>query len=118
MPVFSVRLRTIFSRPSKAPPQMKRMLVVSTWTKSWFGCLRPPWGGTEAMVPPISFRSPCGTPPPEPSPVLASVAVMARAVERSRVGKHAPPIDMPDQALREEYLAPAGGPDQQNVGLG
>src|SRR2546430_8975841 len=56
MPVFSVRLRTIFSSPSKAPPQTNRMLVVSTWTKSWFGCLRPPCGGTEAMVPSTSFR--------------------------------------------------------------
>ena len=32
---FSVRSRMTFSRPSKAPPTMNRMLVVSTWTKSW-----------------------------------------------------------------------------------
>ena len=46
MPVFSVRWRMIFSRPSNAPPQTNRMLVVSTCTNSWFGCLRPPCGGT------------------------------------------------------------------------
>jgi hypothetical protein len=59
MPVFSVRLRTIFSRPSNAPPQMNRMFVVSTWTKSWLGCLRPPCGGTEAIVPSTSFSNAC-----------------------------------------------------------
>ena len=47
MPVFAVRWRMIFSRPSNAPPQMNRMLVVSTCTNSWFGCLRPPCGGTD-----------------------------------------------------------------------
>ena len=46
MPVFAVRWRMIFSRPSNAPPQTNRMLVVSTCTNSWFGCLRPPCGGT------------------------------------------------------------------------
>ena len=34
------------SRPSNAPPQMKRMLVVSTCRNSCCGCLRPPLGGT------------------------------------------------------------------------
>ena len=36
----------IFSRPAKAPPQMNRMLVVSTCRNSCCGCLRPPCGGT------------------------------------------------------------------------
>jgi hypothetical protein len=49
MLVRSVRFWITFSRPPKAPPQMKRMLVVSTCTNSWFGCLRPPCGGTEAI---------------------------------------------------------------------
>lgn len=31
----------IFSRPEKAPPQIKRMLVVSTCRNSCCGCLRP-----------------------------------------------------------------------------
>ena len=36
----------IRSSPAKAPPQMNRMLVVSTCRNSCCGCLRPPWGGT------------------------------------------------------------------------
>ena len=36
----------IFSRPANAPPQMNRMLVVSTCRNSCCGCLRPPCGGT------------------------------------------------------------------------
>ena len=39
------------SRPTNAPPQMKRMLVVSIWMNSWCGCLRPPCGGTLALRP-------------------------------------------------------------------
>ena len=33
------------SSPTNAPPQMNRMLVVSIWRNSWWGCLRPPCGG-------------------------------------------------------------------------
>ena len=40
------RCAMIFSSPAKAPPQMKRMLVVSTCRNSCCGCLRPPCGGT------------------------------------------------------------------------
>ena len=76
MPLFSVRPRMIFSRPSNAPPQMNRMLVVSTWTKSWFGCLRPPCGGTEAMVPSMSLSSACCTPSPETSRVIDGLSVL------------------------------------------
>ena len=36
----------ILSSPAKAPPQMNRMLVVSTCRNSCCGCLRPPCGGT------------------------------------------------------------------------
>jgi hypothetical protein len=60
----------IFSRPEKAPPQMNRMLVVSTCRNSCCGCLRPPCGGTEAVVPSISFRSACWTPSPDTSRVI------------------------------------------------
>ena len=56
MPEASVRCSITFSRPEKAPPQMNRMLVVSICRKSWLGCLRPPCGGTLAMVPSISFQ--------------------------------------------------------------
>src|ERR1041384_4859159 len=74
MPVFSVRLRTIFSRPSNAPPHTNRMLVVSTWTKSWLGCLRPPCGGTEAIVPSTSLSSACCTPSPDTSRVIEGLS--------------------------------------------
>src|SRR5207247_9116686 len=40
------RREMMLSRPSKAPPQMNRMCVVSIWMYSCSGCLRPPWGGT------------------------------------------------------------------------
>ncbi len=70
MPLFSERLRMTFSRPSNAPPQMNRMFVVSTCTNSWFGCLRPPCGGTDAIVPSTSFSSACCTPSPTTSRVI------------------------------------------------
>ena len=50
------RSSMIRSSPSKAPPQMKRMFVVSIWMKSWCGCLRPPCGGTFATVPSRIFE--------------------------------------------------------------
>src|SRR5437016_10943308 len=55
----------IFSKPTNAPPQMNRMLVVSTGVNSWCGCLRPPCGGTLATVPSRIFSSACCTPSPE-----------------------------------------------------
>ena len=42
-----------------APPQMNRILVVSTCTNSCCGCLRPPFGGTFATVPSMIFNSAC-----------------------------------------------------------
>ena len=39
------------SRPTKAPPQMNRMSLVSTRMYSCCGCLRPPCGGTLQTVP-------------------------------------------------------------------
>ena len=59
MPDFSERFWITFSSPSNAPPQMKRILVVSICRKSWLGCFRPPCGGTEAMVPSTSFSKAC-----------------------------------------------------------
>ena len=38
------RFAMILSRPANAPPQMKRMFVVSIDRNSWCGCLRPPCG--------------------------------------------------------------------------
>src|SRR5262249_16954882 len=45
------RAEMIFSSPLKAPPHTNRMLVVSTCRNSCCGCLRPPCGGTDAIVP-------------------------------------------------------------------
>ena len=70
IPAVTVRCWMTFSKPSKAPPQINRMLVVSTCKKSWFGCLRPPWGGTEAMVPSTNFKRACWTPSPDTSRVI------------------------------------------------
>ena len=60
----------IFSMPSNAPPQMNMMLLVSMWMKSWWGCLRPPWGGTAATVPSRIFSRACCTPSPDTSRVM------------------------------------------------
>ena len=46
-----MRRSMIFSSPEKAPPQMNSTLVVSMVRNSWWGCLRPPCGGTLATVP-------------------------------------------------------------------
>ena len=59
-----------FSRPAKAPETMNRTFFVSNWMNSWFGCLRPPCGGTAATVPSRIFSSACCTPSPETSRVI------------------------------------------------
>ncbi len=69
-PLFPIRLSMILSRPANAPPQMNRMFVVSTWMNSWCGCLRPPCGGTEAVVPSRIFSNACCTPSPLTSRVI------------------------------------------------
>ena len=71
-----MRLSMIFSMPAKAPPQMNRMLVVSIWMNSWWGCLRPPCGGTEAVVPSRIFSSACCTPSPETSRVIDGFSLL------------------------------------------
>ena len=76
MPLRPIRLSMILSSPAKAPPQMKRMLVVSIWMNSWWGCLRPPWGGTEAVVPSRILSSACWTPSPETSRVIEGFSLL------------------------------------------
>ena len=70
MPDFPTRPSMILSSPTNAPPQMNRMFVVSTWMNSWWGCFRPPWGGTLATVPSRILSSACCTPSPETSRVI------------------------------------------------
>src|SRR6185312_3055877 len=65
-----VRASMIFSRPSKAPPQMNRMSLVLIWMYSCWGCLRPPCGGTDAIVPSRILSRACCTPSPETSRVM------------------------------------------------
>src|SRR6516225_9956967 len=68
------RAEMIFSRPEKAPPQMNRMLVVSTCRNSCCGCLRPPCGGTDAIVPSMILSKACCTPSPETSRVMEGLS--------------------------------------------
>src|SRR6266404_6249511 len=64
------RAEMIFSSPLKAPPHTNRMLVVSTCRNSCCGCLRPPCGGTDAIVPSMILSKACCTPSPETSRVM------------------------------------------------
>ena len=50
--------------------------MVSIWMNSWCGCLRPPWGGTEAVVPSMIFSSACCTPSPETSRVIEGFSAL------------------------------------------
>ena len=63
-PLWPMRRSMTLSRLANAPPQMNRMFVVSIVRNSWWGCLRPPCGGTEAVVPSRIFSSACWTPSP------------------------------------------------------
>ena len=70
------RCSTMCSSPAKAPPTTNRMFVVSIWMNSWWGCLRPPCGGTEAVVPSMIFSSACCTPSPETSRVIEGFSAL------------------------------------------
>ena len=83
MPFFPTRLSMIFSRPANAPPQMNRMFVVSIWMNSWWGCLRPPCGGTDAVVPSRIFRRACWTPSPETSRVIDGFSLLRAILSTS-----------------------------------
>ena len=67
---FCARCSITLSRPANAPPQINRILEVSTCKNSCCGCLRPPCGGTEATVPSISLSNACCTPSPDTSRVI------------------------------------------------
>ncbi len=71
------------SRPTKAPPQMNRMLVVSICRNSWCGCLRPPCGRHVALVPSMIFRSACCTPSPETSRVIDGLSLLRAILSTS-----------------------------------
>jgi hypothetical protein len=69
--------------PANAPPQMKRMFVVSIERNSWCGCLRPPCGGTDATVPSRIFSSACCTPSPDTSRVIDGLSALRAILSTS-----------------------------------
>ena len=68
------RLVMMSSKPGKAPPQMKRMLLVSTMALCENGPFMPPPRGTSTLVPSSSLSRPCCTasPPMSRLPELPS----------------------------------------------
>ena len=78
-----MRRAMILSTPANAPPQMKRMFVVSIERNSWCGCLRPPCGGTEATVPSRIFSSACCTPSPDTSRVIDGLSALRATLSTS-----------------------------------
>ena len=70
---------------ASVPPQMKRILVVSTCRNSCCGCLRPPCGGTEATVPSMILRSACCTPSPETSRVIDGLSDLREILSTSSI---------------------------------
>ena len=79
------RAEIIFSRPENAPPQTNRMFVVSTCRNSCCGCLRPPCGGTEAMVPSMILSSACCTPSPDTSRVIEGLSDLREILSISSI---------------------------------
>ena len=69
-----MRREMIFSMPSKAPPQMNRILRVSIFTYFCSGCFLPPSGATLATVPSKIFSRPCCTPSPLTSRVMEGLS--------------------------------------------
>src|SRR5437762_13918521 len=75
----------IFSSPVKAPPHTNRILVVSTCRNSCCGCLRPPCGGTDAMVPSMILSKACCTPSPDTPRVIEGLDGMNAQLVLDRV---------------------------------
>jgi hypothetical protein len=75
-PLWPMRLSMICSSPENAPPRMNSTFVVSIWMNSWCGCLRPPCGGTLAVVPSRIFSRACCTPSPETSRVIDGFSLL------------------------------------------
>jgi hypothetical protein len=82
-PLFPTRRSITPSRFANAPPQMNRTFVVSMERNSWCGCLRPPCGGTEAVVPSRIFSSACWTPSPETSRVIDGLSALRAILSTS-----------------------------------
>ena len=78
-----MRRSMILSRSANAPPQMNRMFVVSIDRNSWWGCLRPPCGGTLATVPSRILSSACWTPSPLTSRVIDGLSALRAILSTS-----------------------------------
>ena len=78
-----MRRSMIFSRFANAPPQMNSTFVVSIVRNSWWGCLRPPCGGTDATVPSRIFSSACCTPSPDTSRVIDGLSALRAILSTS-----------------------------------
>ena len=83
MPLEPIRRAMTLSRLANAPPQMNRTFVVSIDRNSWWGCLRPPCGGTDAVVPSRIFSSACWTPSPETSRVIDGLSALRAILSTS-----------------------------------
>ena len=83
MPLRPARDAMILSSPANAPPTMNSTFVVSIWMNSWCGCLRPPCGGTDAVVPSRIFSSACWTPSPETSRVIDGFSLLRAILSTS-----------------------------------
>ena len=79
----SMRCSMTLSSPANAPPTMNSTFVVSIWMNSWCGCLRPPCGGTDAVVPSRIFSSACCTPSPETSRVIDGFSLLRAILSTS-----------------------------------
>ena len=71
-----MREPTILSSPTKAPPTMNRILLVSMRMNSCWGCLRPPLGGMLASVPSMILSRACCTPSPDTSRVMEGPSLL------------------------------------------
>ena len=82
-PLWPMRRSITWSRFANAPPQMKSTFVVSIVRNSWWGCLRPPCGGTLACVPSRIFSSACWTPSPDTSRVIDGLSALRAILSTS-----------------------------------
>ena len=73
----------IRSSPANAPATMNSTFVVSIWMNSWWGCLRPPCGGTLAVVPSRIFSNACCTPSPDTSRVIDGFSLLRAILSTS-----------------------------------
>src|SRR4029079_14654210 len=121
MPLLRERFRMILSRPENAPPQMNRILDVSTCKNSCCGCLRPPCGGTDAMVPSMILSSACCTPSPETSRVIEGLSDLRHSQRRHRQDEPPGPITAQGcdrQAAGAKACRKAGAPqDSKDLAL-